>query len=178
MSKLRQTILNKNVVLIGHMGSGKSSIGKSLAKKLHLKFIDSDEEIEVIAGMKISKIFELKGEEYFRLLEKKTIMKILNNENSIIAIGGGAFEHASLRNYILKKCSCIWLKCNINVLVNRCSLKMNRPLLKGKNIRQELISLDKVRRNNYARAHYSLNVSNKKKFQIVKHLSDIIKDYD
>ena len=75
MSKLRQTILNKNVVLIGHMGSGKSSIGKSLAKKLHLKFIDSDEEIETIAGMKIRQIFELKGEEYFRLLEKKNYYK-------------------------------------------------------------------------------------------------------
>ena len=94
-------------------------LGKRLAKKLHSKFIDIDEEVEVIAGMKISKIFELKGEEYFRLLEKKTIMKILNKENSIIAIGGGAFEYASLRNYILKKCSCIWLKCNINVLVKR-----------------------------------------------------------
>ena len=177
MSKLRQTNLNKNVVLVGHMGSGKSSIGKSLAKKLHLKFIDSDKEIEVMAGMKISKIFELKGEEYFRLLEKKTIMKILNKENRIIAIGGGAFEHISLRKYILKKCSCIWLKCNINVLVNRCSLKMNRPLLKGKNIRQELIFLDKIRKSNFARAHYSLNVSNKNKIQIVKHLSDIIKEH-
>ena len=109
-----------NIVLLGHMGSGKSTIGKSLAKKLSIDFLDSDQEIENFMNMKISDIFVNHGEDKFREIEENVVKKVFNtNDKKVIALGGGSFENKNIRNIVKEKNISIWLKCNINLLVER-----------------------------------------------------------
>ena len=91
----------ENLVFLGMMGSGKSSIGSLTAKKLEIKFIDVDKEIEKELGLSISKIFEIKGEDYFRKFEEKTTLKILKTNSVVISLGGGAFMNKVIRKEIL-----------------------------------------------------------------------------
>ena len=123
MSKLRLSNSNKSIVLVGHMGSGKSTIGKNLSKKLGIDFFDSDKEIELREKIKISNIFSLHGEKYFRNLEEKINLKLLKYKNVVLALGGGAFQNPSVRKVALEKCNCIWLKCSLNLLEQRCNFK-------------------------------------------------------
>ena len=157
------------------MGSGKSTIGKNLSKKLGIDFFDSDKEIELREKIKISNIFSLHGEKYFRNLEEKINLKLLKYKNVVLALGGGAFQNPSVRKVALEKCNCIWLKCSLNLLEQRCNFKKNRPLLENKNIKSELLKLDKIRRKNYSKAHLSINVGGKTKYQVTKELLNQIK---
>ena len=175
MSKLRLSNSNKSIVLVGHMGSGKSTIGKNLSKKLGIDFFDSDKEIELREKIKITNIFSSNGEKYFRDLEEKINLKLLKYKNIVLALGGGAFENSSVRKVALEKCNCIWLKCSLNLLEQRCNFKKNRPLLENKNIKKELLKLDKIRRKNYSKAHLSINVGGKTKYQVTKELLNQIK---
>ena len=100
---------NKNIVLIGMMGSGKSSIGKILSKKLNLTFIDIDQKIEETEDSKISEIFNKFGENYFRKIEEKISLKFLSSENSVISLGGGGFINSSIRKMCKKNCLSFWL---------------------------------------------------------------------
>ena len=93
----------KNLVFIGMMGSGKTSIGSLVAKKLKLNFFDIDAEIEKEMDMKISKIFESKGEIFFRKIEEKISLKFLKNENGVFSLGGGAFNNENIREEVLKR---------------------------------------------------------------------------
>ncbi|MDA9608924.1 hypothetical protein N9S14_00180 [Candidatus Pelagibacter sp.] len=93
----------ENLVFLGMMGSGKSSIGSLTAKKLEIKFIDVDKEIEKELGLSISKIFETKGEDYFRKFEEKKTLKILKINSVVVSLGGGAFMNKVIRKEILKK---------------------------------------------------------------------------
>ena len=165
-----------NIVLLGHMGSGKSTIGKSLAKKLSIDFLDSDQEIENFMNMKISDIFVNHGEVKFREIEENVIKKVFNtNDKKVIALGGGSFENKNIRNIVKEKNISIWLKCNINLLVERLKKNKNRPLLIGKNIKSEIVSLNKVRKVNYEKADFHYDVSNKQKKIIIKDIIDYIK---
>ena len=165
-----------NIVLLGHMGSGKSTIGKSLAKKLSVDFLDSDQEIENFMNMKISDIFVNHGEDKFREIEENVVKKVFNtNDKKVIALGGGSFENKNIRNIVKEKNISIWLKCNINLLVERLKKNKNRPLLIGKNIKSEIVSLNKVRKVNYEKADFHYDVSNKQKKIIIKDIIDYIK---
>jgi len=165
-----------NIVLLGHMGSGKSTIGKSLAKKLSIDFLDSDQEIENFMNMKISDIFVNHGEDKFREIEENVVKKVFNtNDKKVIALGGGSFENKNIRNIVKEKNISIWLKCNINLLVERLKKNKNRPLLIGKNIKSEIVSLNKVRKVNYEKADFHYDVSNKQKKIIIKDIIDYIK---
>ena len=110
MSKKRLSQTKKNIVFLGHMGSGKSTIGRGLSKKLGLDFYDTDKEIEKEMGQKIAKIFDESGESIFRNIERKITLKLLDKKNSIIALGGVGFEDLKIRKLILNKCNSIWLK--------------------------------------------------------------------
>ena len=101
---------SKNIVFLGMMGSGKTSIGFLISKKLNLKFFDIDNNIENNLGMKISKIFKDKGEKFFREYEEKITLNILKKNNIVIALGGGAFLNKNIRNEILKNHFSFWLK--------------------------------------------------------------------
>ena len=167
-----------NIVLLGHMGAGKSTIGRGLAKKLSIDFIDTDQELEKFTGTKISDIFLNQGEVRFREIEAKIIKQILDsNEKRVIALGGGAFENKNIRAQVKRENISIWLKCNINILVERLKNNKNRPLLIGKNIKSEIMKLDKIRKINYESASFHYNVSKKQKKVILKELLEHIESF-
>ena len=101
--------INNNLILIGMMAAVKSTIGRLLAKKLNLRFIDIDNYIEFISKMKIAEIFKQKGEKFFRLEEEKEVLKYLKKTNCVISLGGGAFMNRTIRNNIIKNAVSIWL---------------------------------------------------------------------
>ena len=105
----KASIINKNVILTGMMGVGKSTIGKNLAKKLKYDFIDVDKLIEVKEGSSINLIFKNKSEEYFRKLESKITLQVLNKNNSVISLGGGAFLNETIRECAKKRSISFWL---------------------------------------------------------------------
>ena len=133
------------LILIGHMASGKSTVGKRLSKRLNLDFIDIDEEVEKSAGVSISWIFDVEGEEKFRGRESKELVKSLNAENCVIATGGGVILNKENRN-LLKKGTVIYLKTSIQTQLERTINDKKRPLLRESNDREQtLIELKKTR---------------------------------
>ena len=171
MSKIRLSHNGNNVVLVGHMGSGKTSIGKHLSKKINYKFFDTDQEIENESKMTIAEFFSKKGEKDFRKFEEKITKKILKeNKGSVIALGGGSFENERTRSLVLKHNFSIWLKCNLNTLSYRCNKLNTRPLLKDKNIRNEIRKLDKIRKKNYMKSNLKVEVSKKTKSAITREI--------
>ena len=125
--------IKKNIALIGMMGSGKSTIGSLLAKKLGGVLIDIDKKIEKIENQKISQIFELKGEAYFRELEFNVTIQSLKDNNKIISLGGGAFMNQELRKIIKQKSKTFWLYWNADTLIKRIKNNDKRPVVKNMN---------------------------------------------
>ena len=125
--------MNKSLVLTGMMGVGKSTIGRLIAKRLKIKFIDVDKVIEKKEKKTIKRIFEDNGEKYFRKLEEKTTLKILKNNRSVIALGGGAFINKEIRQKVLSSCLSVWLKVDLDKLIKRYNKNDRRPLLDKKN---------------------------------------------
>ena len=121
--------LDKPIVLIGMMGAGKSAIGRMIAAKLDLPFVDADNEIEAAAAMTIPEIFEKYGEDHFRYGERKVIARLLRSEIQVLATGGGAFVNDATRETILKNAISIWFKADFDILWERVSRKTHRPLL-------------------------------------------------
>lgn len=120
----------RTVVLVGLMGCGKSSVGRRLAQRLGLSFVDADDEIEAAAGKSINEIFADHGEGYFRDGERKVIARLLNQGPQVLATGGGAFMNAETRAAIRAFGISVWLKAELPVLMRRVSKRNNRPLLK------------------------------------------------
>ena len=120
--------LNKNLILVGNMAAGKSTIGRLLAKKLNLKFFDTDFIIEKKAKMKISEVFKKKGELYFRNLERKIVLNLLNKNNSVISLGGGAFTE-TVRKVSQKDNATIWLNWSLKTLIDRIKKIIKDQLL-------------------------------------------------
>ncbi len=164
--------LKKNLVLLGMMGSGKTSIGLMTSKKLQLGFVDIDIEIENQIGMKISKIFETKGEKYFREVEEKITLKCLEKEKSIISLGGGGFLNNNIKKEILKNHYSFWLNWNYKTLIRRINNSKKRPLAFGIN-RIELIELIKKRSNIYSKALYRIDCEKLSKTVIVNKITKI-----
>ncbi|RME65441.1 MAG: shikimate kinase, partial [Alphaproteobacteria bacterium] len=142
----------RSLVLVGLMGSGKSSIGRRLAERLGLPFVDSDGEIEQAAGCSISEIFERYGEAAFRDGERRVIERLLGDTPKVVATGGGAFMDPATRALIKARAVSIWLKADIDVLAERTSRRDHRPLLKGKDATAVLTELAAQRHPVYAQA--------------------------
>ena len=119
---------NRSIVLVGMMGAGKSSIGRRLAVRLGIPFIDADMEIESAAGMTIAEIFDKHGEPYFRAGEARVIARLLDNGPQVLATGGGSVMDAQTRALIGEKGISIWLKADIDVLLKRTKRRNDRPL--------------------------------------------------
>ena len=117
------------IVLIGMMGAGKSTIGRRMAARLKLPFVDADTEIEAAAGMSIPDIFEAHGEPHFRDGEARVIARLLDSGAAVIATGGGAFMREETRNRIRDKAVSIWLKADAEVIMRRVRRRADRPLL-------------------------------------------------
>jgi shikimate kinase len=157
----------KNIVFLGMMGSGKTSIGRSVSKKLNLDFFDIDEHIEAKLGMKISKIFEYKGEPYFRKLEEKISLKVLKLNRIVVSLGGGAFLNKNIRDEILNKHMSFWLKWDDKILLKRIKNNPKRPIA-FQSTSQELIDLIKLRSNIYSKALYKIKCDNLNKLKVVE----------
>jgi shikimate kinase len=120
----------RSLVLVGMMGAGKSSIGRRLATRLDLDFVDADVEIEKAAGMSVSDIFTTRGEQEFRAGEGRVIARLLESAPQVLATGGGAFMNADTRSAIAAKGISIWLKAEVDVLMRRIRRRHDRPLLR------------------------------------------------
>jgi shikimate kinase len=138
----------RSLVLVGMMGAGKSSIGRKLAQRLNLHFVDADGEIEQAAGMSISEIFAKHGEPYFRAGEARVIARLLDGGPQVLATGGGAFMHPQSREAIRAKAVSIWLKAEYEVLMKRIKRRSDRPMLKtddpGETLRRLMAERDPV----------------------------------
>ena len=146
----------RSIVLVGMMGAGKTSVGKRLASKLGLPFVDADAEIEAGAQLTISEIFERFGEAYFRDGERKVIARLLNGGPQVVATGGGAFMNRTTRENIAARSVSIWLKPDVEVLLARVRKKSNRPLLQTDNPEQTLRRILEERSPIYALADITI----------------------
>ena len=154
------------------MGSGKSSIGSLVAKKLQLNFIDIDNEIETELGLSIKKIFETKGENYFRKFEEKITLKKLKSKPVVISLGGGAFTNINIRKEVIKNHLSFWLNWSDKILVNRIINSKKRPLVSNAS-ENEIIDLIKKRSNIYSKALYKIECDSLTKKEIVKKILNI-----
>ena len=146
---------DRPLVLIGLMGAGKSTIGKRLAARLHLPFVDADHEIERAAGLTIPEIFERFGEKEFRDGERRVIGRLIDGKPKVIATGGGAFMQDETRELILARALAIWLDADIDVLAERVQRREgSRPLLKDRDPRAALAELAAIRNPVYALAPF------------------------
>ena len=162
----------ENLVFLGMMGSGKSSIGMLVAKKLKLNFIDIDNEIENKVGTTISKMFEDKGEDFFRKVEEKLTLKNLKLHSSVISLGGGAFINKNIRKEVLKNHTSFWLNWENEILINRIKNNTKRPLTDNKSDK-ELINLIRKRSTIYSKALHEIKCDNLSKNEVVKKILKI-----
>lgn len=147
--QIRSALAGRNIVFIGMMGAGKSAIGKRLALNLDIPFMDADNEIEAAAGMSIPDIFDCFGEDHFRQGERKVIARLMGEGPLVLSTGGGAFMNDETRELITDNAISIWLKADLETLVNRVKRKDNRPLLKSGNPEEILSELLKEREPYY-----------------------------
>lgn len=143
---------DRTVVLVGLMGAGKSSIGRRVAQRLGLPFVDADTEIEAAAGCTIKEIFDRFGQAAFRDGERRIIQRLLERPPHVLATGGGAFMDPDTRACIKRAAVSVWLRADLDVLVRRCSRRANRPLLEQGDPREILARLMEQRHPVYAEA--------------------------
>jgi len=148
--------LNKNLILTGMMGVGKSTIGKKLAKKLKYNFTDLDKLIEIRENLSINLIFKNKGEDYFREIERSIALQELKKKKSVIALGGGAYLDKSIRISAKKLSLSFWLDVNVDILIKRLSRTKKRPLLYKKNIGDTIKKIYLERKKTYNEADFRI----------------------
>ena len=165
---------NKNLVFLGMMGSGKSSIGAMVSKKLNIPFIDIDNLIEEHAGMLISEIFKLNGEDYFRNLEERITIKSLKLKNVVVSLGGGGFINDKIRKIVLTNHFSVWLNWDDLILIKRIKGSKKRPLA-SQSTAQEIKAIINKRKSIYSKADFKINCNKLTKSEIVK---IIIKIYE
>lgn len=164
----------KTIVLIGMMGSGKTTIGKLLGEKLTLRSIDIDVIIEQNERRTVSEIFQNEGEKYFRNIERETIKKNFTNKDLIISLGGGAFEDQLTQELLLKNSTVIYLKTSPNVILERIKNNTNRPLLKNQMTVEKIQSIILQRQKNYELANITILTDNKNTDRIVEEILGVI----
>ncbi len=160
----------KNIVLVGMMGSGKSLIGKLISEKLKKKFIDIDKKVEDIEKKKISEIFKVKGEEYFRETEEKISLDYLSQQNQVISLGGGGFINLNIRKKCKKNSLSFWLKWSNNILIKRIYGNKKRPVILDLN-KNDIKKLILERSKIYNLADYVIDCDNLSKNEIISEIT-------
>jgi shikimate kinase len=156
-SAIVEALRRRSIVLVGMMGAGKSSIGRKLAQRLALPFVDADTEIEAAAGMTIPEIFEARGEADFRAGEARVIARLLEGGPQVLATGGGAFMNADTRRLVGQKAVSIWLRAEFEVLMRRIRRRNDRPLMRTADPEATLRSLIDQRYPVYALADLTID---------------------
>ena len=169
--------MKKNLVLLGMMAVGKTTLGKIVAKKQKLKFIDIDTAIEKKLSMTIKEIFKKKGEKFFRMEEENEILKSLKKNNCVIALGGGAFMNKTVRENILKNAISIWLSVDIKTLNQRIKWNRKRPLLKEENNQKKITELYAERKNIYKLANHQIACDKLSKKNIAEKIIALYEKY-
>ena len=169
--------IKKKIVLIGMMGSGKSTIGALLSKKMNMKFIDLDTKIEAIEKQTISQIFKLKGEKYFRAIEVETILSLLNSKEKdlVLSLGGGSFLDEKVRKNVKNNSLSFWLNWKPLTIIKRVRKSSKRPLIQGLND-QEIKKMMLDRNRYYAKSDFKIDCDNHKKNEIVDKIVSILKE--
>ena len=170
-------ILERPVVLVGMMGSGKSHLGYELAKTLDMDFYDSDSLIEEKAGCTITEIFEQFGEQKFREFEHKTILELLGNGPCVVATGGGAVMNADTLSAIKEKSFSVWLNTHPDEILKRLEGDTTRPLLKNDDPAQVLNDLLKKRTPLYEQADIIINIGHKNVQETVAELIKALSEH-
>tara|TARA_A100001015_G_scaffold312626_1_gene418171 strand:+ start:2567 stop:3082 length:516 start_codon:yes stop_codon:yes gene_type:complete len=165
--------LSKNLVLTGMMGAGKSTIGKSLAKKLSYTFIDIDKKIEKKEGCKINLIFKKKSENYFRRIENNITLDELKKQKSVISLGGGAFLNTLIRRKVKSSSISFWLDVELNELVKRLRKSKKRPLLVKNNLKETIKKIYLERKKTYNEADFRIKCSFLKPDKIVRKILEL-----
>ena len=155
------------------MGVGKSTIGRFLSKKLNMRFIDIDKVIENSEGTKIKNIFDTRGENFFRKIEEKITLDLLDKRGRVLALGGGAFMNEKIRKKIGKTSVSVWLDLEPKKIFIRINRNKNRPLLKNAKSIKDVLKIYSVRRKTYSLANYKINCSLKSREKIVNEIKKI-----
>jgi shikimate kinase len=169
--------LPKTLVLVGMMGAGKTAIGRRLAARLDIPFVDADDEIEAAAGCSIEDIFEQYGEAEFRGGEHRVIDRLLNDPVHILATGGGAFINAATRLELKRRGISLWLRADLDVLWHRVRRRSNRPMLKTPDPRGTLAKLIETRYPLYAEADITVDSIDAPPEDIVEGVLDAIESF-
>lgn len=173
-AELLDRLGSRSIVFVGLMGAGKTAIGRKVATMLSLPFIDSDQEIEIVSRMTVPELFERYGETEFRALEQRVILRLLENGPQVLSTGGGAFMNAQTRDAIASHGVSVWLKAELDLLMERVSKKQNRPLLKSPDPRAVLERLMGERYPVYATSNITVPTRDDRKEVIATEVVDAL----
>jgi shikimate kinase len=176
VEKLRDR-LDRPIVLVGLMGVGKSTIGRRLAKRLDLPFVDSDSAIEDAAGYSAAEIYERFGEKDFRDGERRLVARLVDGTVGIIATGGGAFVDSRTRELLNERAVTVWLDAPVAILAERTSRRDTRPLLRKGDPRDTLARLAEERRPSYAEAHIRITSGDGGHHEVVEKIIVAVEEY-
>jgi shikimate kinase len=165
---------DRSIALVGLPGAGKTCVGRRLARRLGLPFVDSDAEIERESGLGVAEIFDRHGEAQFREAERASIAALVAGPPRVIATGGGAFADAQTRRHILDRCVAIWLDADPDTLAGRVGRNGGRPLLRGQDSRQALTALAERRNPFYAEAHIRLDSGAMSEAAVVERIVEVL----
>lgn len=165
------------IVFVGLMGAGKTSIGRRVAQALDLPFVDSDQEIEMVSRQTIPELFERYGEPEFRALENRVIERLVREGAGVVSTGGGAFMNPQTRAVVADQGVSVWLKADLDVLMDRVSKKQTRPLLKTSDPRGTMAKLMDERYPIYAQAHLTIESRDEKREVITAEVIEALDRY-
>lgn len=174
---LRSALGGRSIVIVGMMGVGKTTIGKRLASRLELAFVDSDKAVEEAARRSVAEIFSSYGEEAFRDCERRVIARLLRSPDQVLALGGGAWTHAETRAAVIASGVSVWLDADLETLLERVRRRATRPLLQTKDPAKVLADLDHARRPVYALADIRVKVGRGHHYQVVDSLTGALSRY-
>jgi shikimate kinase len=169
--------LDRPIVLVGLMGAGKSTVGRRLAKRLGLPFVDSDDAIEDAAGFSAAEVFERYGEADFRDGERRLVARLMDGEVRVIATGGGAFVDPRTRKLLNERAITIWLDAPVEVLADRTGRRDTRPLLRNSDRKGTLQRLAEQRGPAYSEAHIRAKSGNGAHKRVVDAIVDALERY-
>lgn len=179
MSKEAEEFIDRPVVMVGLMGAGKTSVGRALARRLGIPFVDSDKEIELAAGCSVVDIFSMYGEEEFRRVEQRVIERILDTPPAlkVISTGEGAFITPAIREMVLNRALSVWLRADLDLLVKRTGARDTRPQLLNTDSRKILQQLIDERYRTYALADITVETKDENLRKTLGKVLSAIEDF-